>query len=70
MQGTAVIINNVNLTQLPTTPSAATDLVLSTSAWIDSTAIDWTAIQYLLFSCAPNNIGDTVSLIYYQVEKL
>ncbi len=70
MQGTAVIINNVNLTQLPFTPSAASDIGLSTSAWIDSTAIDWTAIQYLLFSCAPNNVGDTVSLIYYQVEKL
>lgn len=69
-QGTVVIINRTNLTQLPFTVSSATDIQLSTGAWIDSTAIDWTATQYLLFSCAPNNVADVVSLIYYQVEKL
>jgi hypothetical protein len=69
-QGTVVIINNVNLTQLPTTPSAATDIALSTSPWVDSAAIDWTATQYLLFSCAPASVLDVVSLIYYQVEKI
>jgi len=69
-QGTAVIINNVNLTQLPYTTSNATDISTSTGAWVDSTAIDWTAAQYLIFSCAPASALDTVSLIYYQVEKL
>ena len=69
-QGSVVIINATNLSQLPPTVSSATDIQLSTGAWIDSTAIDWTTTQYLIFSCAPNNALDVVSLIYYQIEKL
>ena len=70
MQGSAVIINRTNLTQLPFTASAASDIGLSTGAWVDSTAIDWTAIQYILFSCNPSSALDIVSLISYQIEKL
>jgi hypothetical protein len=69
-QGSVVIINATNLSQIPFTVSSATDIQLSTGAWVDSTAIDWTTTQYILFSCAPNNAGDVVSLIYYQIEKL
>jgi hypothetical protein len=70
MQASAVIINRTNLTQLPFTASSASDIGLSTGAWIDSTAIDWTAIQYILFSCNPSSALDIVSLISYQIEKL
>jgi hypothetical protein len=72
MQSTGVIINTTTNTQLAWTPTnlGTTDLVNSTSAWQEAVAINWTINQYLIFSCNPNGVGDVVSLIYYQIEKL
>lgn len=70
-QGTGVIINNTSNTQLPwpATNQGATDLINTTQAW-QSATIDWTVDQYLLFFCNPNSALDTVSLIFYMIEKL
>jgi hypothetical protein len=72
MQSQGVIINNTTNTQLAWIPTnlGTTDLVNSTSAWQENVAINWTINQYLIFSCNPNGVGDVVSLIYYQIEKL
>ena len=71
-QGTGVIINNTSNTQLPwpATNQGATDLINTTQAWQESAAINWTVNQYLLFFCNPNSALDTVSLIFYMIEKL
>ncbi len=71
-QGTGVIINNTSTTQLPwsATNQGATDLINTTQAWQESAAINWTVNQYLLFFCNPNSALDTVSLIFYMIEKL
>ena len=70
-QGTGVIINNTSNTQLPwpANNQGATDLINTTQAW-QSATIDWTVDQYLLFFCNPNSALDTVSLIFYMIEKL
>lgn len=72
MQSSGVIINNTTNTQLSwsATNLGTTDLVNSTSAWQESVAINWTINQFIIFSCNPNGVGDVVSLIYYQIEKL
>jgi hypothetical protein len=70
-QGTGVIINNTSNTQLPWSANnqGATDLINTTQAW-QSAGINWTVDQYLLFFCNPNSALDTVSLIFYMIEKL
>jgi hypothetical protein len=72
VQGSAVIINSTTNTQLPwnATNLGPTELVNSTSAWQESVAINWTTNQYILFTAAPNSASDTVSIIFYLIEKL
>ena len=72
MQSEGVIINNTTNTQLAWTATnlGTTDLVNSTSAWQEAVAINWTINQYIVFSCNPQAVGDVVSLIFYQIEKL
>ena len=71
-QGTGVIINNTSNTQLPwpATNQGATDLINTTQSWQESASINWTTNQYILFFCNPNSALDTVSLIFYMIEKL
>jgi hypothetical protein len=72
VQGSAVIINATTNTQLPWTATnlGTSEFVNSTAAWQESVAINWTTNQYILFACNPTNSGDTVSVIFYLIEKL
>jgi hypothetical protein len=71
VQGTGVIINATTDTQLPWTATnqGPGEYVNSTAAW-QSAAVDWTANQYILFTGSPSSGLDTVSVIFYMIEKL
>jgi len=73
----AVIINATNNSQLPwpATNYGTSDIVAVTAAaagsWQENVAINWTINQYLIFQCslqAPTL--DSISLIFYMIEKL
>jgi hypothetical protein len=73
----AVIINATNNTQLPwpATNYGTSDIVAVTAAaagsWQENVATNWTINQYLIFQCslqAPTL--DSISLIFYMIEKL
>jgi len=69
VQGQAVIINNTTNTQYGWTATTGnSDFNVAASSFQTAVATNWTVSQYIIFSCNPTT--DTVSLIFYMIEKL